>query len=139
MGIEDNKALVKRWVEKANKGDKSALDCLASNYVYHMLAAIPPMDVNRELFEQYFDNPIPLSDVSLTIGDIVAEGDKVVILEIATGIHTGKMMNVEPTGKTLTDTRFGIFRIENGKIAEGWGLNNLLGMFQQMGVTPPSG
>ena len=137
MGTKENKAIVKQWVEGANKLDKSALELLANNFVYHVMWHNPPMEVNREFIKKFFDNPQPLSDMSLSIGDIIAEGDKVVILETVTGTHTGNMMNIEPTGKTVTHHRFTIYRIEERKIAKGWGLDNRLGIFQQLGITPP--
>jgi len=88
--------------------------------------------------DQIFDNPPLFSNVSLTFVDIIAEGDKVVLHEIVRGINTGKFLNNEPTGKTATSERFVIYRIEDGKIAEGWAMPNVLSMYQQLGITLPS-
>lgn len=139
ISVEENKKVVRKWVKKSVKGDKSALELLTSNCVLHNLEVIPYIDTNRESLEPIFDNPLPLSDVSLTIRDIVAERDKVVVYGIVRGTNTGKFMNNEPTGKNASSERLSIFRIEDGKIAEGWAMGNILSMYQQLGITPPTG
>ena len=137
MSIEDNKALVKQYIEKAVIGDISALEFVASNCVFHALGVTPHLDFSRESLEQALDS-LPLSDVSLTIGDVVAEGDKVVLYDTVKGTNTGKFQNNKPTGKIATFESLTIFRIEDGKIAEGWVMRNVLSIYQQLGITPPS-
>ena len=128
-----------QFVEKLSKGDTSAIDELTTTeYVIHALAANPPRDFNREELKQAIQTAGDTwSDMSVTVEDMIAEGDKVVIRATRRGKHTGKLYNIEPTGKTVSVARFGVFRIDSGKIVEMWNLDNVLGQFQQMGVIPP--
>jgi len=139
MGIEENKAIVNQFRERMSKGDTSAIDeLMTTNCVLHALGATPTRDFNREEFRQMLENAGAIwSDMSVTYEDIIAEGDKVVIRATRSGKHTGKLNNIEPTGKTVTVVRFSVFRIEDGKIAEMWNMDNLLSQFQQLGVIPP--
>ena len=138
MGIEENKAVVRQFEERTGKGDTSALDELTTNnFVLHATGA--GRDNDREAVKRnaaIVDSAA--SDTSATVEDIIAEGDKVAIRVTLRYKHTGKLRNVEPTGKDVTIARFRIFRLENGKIAELWNLNDRLGQFQQMGALPPT-
>jgi predicted ester cyclase len=46
------------------------------------------------------------------------------------------MQGIPATGKAVSISSITIFRLDNGKIAEGWLLNDALGMMQQLGVIP---
>jgi len=140
MGIEENKAIVNQFRERGAIGDTSVIEELTtSNFVVHLLGPNPPRDMNREELKQFTDSFVtPWSDMSVTVEDMIAEGDKVVIRATRSGKQTGKLFNIEPTGKTVTVARFTVFRIEDGKIAEMWNLDNMLSQFQQLGVIPPT-
>jgi predicted ester cyclase len=43
---------------------------------------------------------------------------------------------VPPSGKTVACTSIGIDRITNGKVSDGWGELDMIGMMQQMGAMP---
>jgi steroid delta-isomerase-like uncharacterized protein len=62
-------------------------------------------------------------DLQLTVEDMVAEGDKVVVRWTFRGTHTGASVSgTPPTGKPLTALAIGIYRFVDGKIAEDWGM-----------------
>jgi predicted ester cyclase len=48
-------------------------------------------------------------------------------------------MGMAPTGKTFAATTMNELRIENGKLAEEWGVTDTLAMWQQLGLMPASG
>ncbi|GAC1364237.1 MAG: hypothetical protein PVS3B1_23940 [Ktedonobacteraceae bacterium] len=48
-------------------------------------------------------------------------------------------MGMSPTGKRVEVTGCGIYRIVDGKIAEEWIQEDMLGMLQQLGVIPAMG
>jgi steroid delta-isomerase-like uncharacterized protein len=75
-------------------------------------------------------------DFSETVDDVIAAGDKVVTRFRASGTHMGAFRGLAPTGKRFTMAEIGIFRIEDGKIAEKWGLVDRVGMLQQLGILP---
>lgn len=48
-------------------------------------------------------------------------------------------MGIPPTGKRVTWTEIAIFRLQEGKIVEGWGIADSLHLMQQLGAIPPIG
>ena len=56
----------------------------------------------------------------MNIEDLIAEGDKVCVRMTLTGTHTGEYLGVAPTGKKIRIRNICIYRIVDGKIAEGW-------------------
>jgi steroid delta-isomerase-like uncharacterized protein len=77
--------------------------------------------------------------LTVTIEDMMAEGDKVTARFVARGVHRGEFMGLPPTGKEIALTGIEIFRIRDGKIAELWGEANLMGLMQQLGIIPAAG
>jgi predicted ester cyclase len=66
-----------------------------------------------------------LSNLTVTILDQIAEGDKVTTRKTISGIHTGILMGVPATGRQVSITVIDIVRIQDGKYAEHWGVNTL--------------
>jgi steroid delta-isomerase-like uncharacterized protein len=75
-------------------------------------------------------------DLSFSIDDQIAEGDRVVTRWTARGTHEGDLWGIGATGKQGTVTGITIDRIEDGKIAETWTNWDTLGLMQQIGVVP---
>jgi predicted ester cyclase len=67
---------------------------------------------------------------------MVAEGDRVAVRFSMTGKHTGAMMGITPTGKTIHVTACGIFKVVDGKATDNWVNFDALGLLQQLGVVP---
>jgi len=68
-----------------------------------------------------------------------AEGDKVVTRLTAYGKHDGDLPRAPGPGSDLRMTSETVHRIANGKLAEKWSDNGVLGSLQQIGVLPPLG
>jgi hypothetical protein len=66
--------------------------------------------------------------------DLTAEDDRVVLRWTARGTNTGEMMGMPATGKPATVTGMFLNRFAGGKMVEGWGNFDALGMLQQLGV-----
>lgn len=75
-------------------------------------------------------------DGRMTMDDIVTEGEMSVIRMTFTGTQTGEFYGVPASNKKVVVTSIGIDRVVGGKISEGWGELNMLGMMQQMGAIP---
>ena len=136
MSADANKALARRVFEEAfNQGKVELTDELIfPGFVDHGAAPGLP-DTGPESFRQtlrLFRDAFP--DVHMTIDDMIAEGDKVVVRSHWQGTHRGEFFGVPPTGKTFTLTSTDILRIENGQVAEHWGNEDDLGMLQQLGI-----
>jgi steroid delta-isomerase-like uncharacterized protein len=72
----------------------------------------------------------------VTIGDVMADGDRVACRFTARGVHQGEFRGVPPTGKEIRMTGIEILRLHDGKITELWGEANLMGLMQQLGILP---
>jgi steroid delta-isomerase-like uncharacterized protein len=75
-------------------------------------------------------------DLHMTVEDLIAEGDKVVCRNVVTGTHRGEYMGIPPTGKSVTYNEMFIVRFEGGRIAETWGVVDVLSQMRQLGAIP---
>jgi len=116
---ENNKALVRRFLEEEAKGNFDVIDELvAPDFVD--LSLMPGQEPDREGYKRSVaEINAPFSDISITIDEQVAEGEKVTTWY--TGIRThdrGPYMGVAPTGRRDTFPRVVHHRIVGGKIVE---------------------
>jgi steroid delta-isomerase-like uncharacterized protein len=141
MSTDENRAIVRSAVEAFNRGDWDAVNRLfAADYVDHdpSRAGLPPGPEGVKQAWSMFRAAFP--DLQGTVKDMIAEGDKVVVRGVVRGTHRGELMGIPPTGRQMTVTLIDINRIEGGKLVERWGVSDMLGMMQQLGVTErPSG
>lgn len=75
-------------------------------------------------------------DLHITVEDVIEEGDKVVSRNTVTGTHHGEYMGIPPTGKSITYNEIFIVRIAGGRIAETWGVVDVLSQMKQLGAIP---
>ena len=140
MGIEQNKALARRFFEEAASQHKPDLidELFAPDYVLHDPAN--PMVQDRETFKQFLEGHyVAFPDVQWIVEDVVAEGDRVVVRWTLTGTHQGPLLGIPPTGKKVRMRGISIYRIAGGKIAEEWAVSDVMGFMQQLGVIPAPG
>lgn len=136
MGIETNKAVVRRFVDEVFvAGRMDAVDELvAPDFVPHSWPRTGPGPAElRRAMARVFAG---LSDVSMAIEDVIAEGDRVAVRLTAHAVHTGEFMGMPASGKAYTIPEIHLFRVRDGKIAEHWGQADLLGMMRQLGAMP---
>jgi predicted ester cyclase len=77
-------------------------------------------------------------DRKVEIEDLIAADDRVAARAIMHATHTGPLGDIAPTGKKVRLASTIICRFEEGRIVEGWEIFDKLGMYQQIGVAPPS-
>ena len=83
---------------------------------------------------QYVLRPA-LSELSVTIHDQVADGDKVTTRKTIAGIHSGPLMGIEATGQPIQIDVIDIVRIAGGRYAEHWGINTLPSVLAQLSAS----
>jgi steroid delta-isomerase-like uncharacterized protein len=132
---EQNKAIVRRFMDAYNNRELEIFDELvAEDYIDHVFEQ-QGREYLRQLFTMAFE---AFPDWYEAIEDIIAEGDKVWVLVKATGTHTGEWdlfgAKLPPTGKKTSIMMVFIWRIENGKLAEGWEVDDNLEFLRQLGV-----
>ena len=81
---------------------------------------------------------IAFPDLHYTAEDIIAEDDKVVIRFNGRGTHRGEFRGIPPTDKKMTYTGIMILRFIESKAVDFWGVSDVLGIFQQLGVVLPT-
>jgi steroid delta-isomerase-like uncharacterized protein len=137
MSTEDNKALMRRFLEEVfNKRNLAAIDeFIAPDHVDHTLPAFLPTtpEGTKRAIGMYLK---AFPDLHLTVEDMIAEGDKVVTRFTSHGTQKRAFMGIPPTGKQVTVSSIVIARIAGGKIVEQWGLDDQMGMLQQLGMIP---
>jgi steroid delta-isomerase-like uncharacterized protein len=139
MSTEENKALIRRWVELWNRQNVAAVDDMVDpSYVRHdpNIAEMRGADAEKQLITMALS---AFPDLNFTIEDLIAEGDRVVGRYTMRGTHQGEWLGIPPTNTALTLSVMEIYRIADGKIAEQWVILDALGMLQQLGVIPVPG
>lgn len=59
-------------------------------------------------------------DLSVTLNDVIAEGDRVAVRVTWRGTHTGRYCGIAPTGERFEFTGIVFWRVREGRIAERW-------------------
>ncbi|SRR6266567_4698239 len=118
--IAENKALIVQLFEEAlHQGNLALVDELfSSDFVDH---STPDQAAGAAGVKAYFVAVrTGFPDIHVSIDDLIAEGDRVVVYSTWRGTHTGTYTGSAPTGRMVVRTLIQIFRIVNGKIVEEW-------------------
>lgn len=134
--LEANKELVRRLYEQGfNEGDLDLVDELVSpEVVTHdpiILDAPTGSDSIRGGIEM-IRNAFP--DFHVEVVDLIAEGDRVASFLRMSGTNTGDYRRGGATGKSGTMRAFFIWRVEDARLAESWGVADRFGMLQELGI-----
>jgi C-1 hydroxylase len=129
MSLEENKAIVRRWIEAYNERNLNFEEFIAPDYIDHT----NKVDVNglKQLFKMGLS---AFPDWHETIEDIIAEGDKVWVLLSYSGTHTGDFMGLAPTGNKVSSKAVDIYRVSNRKLAEYWNVTDNVRIFAPIGA-----
>src|SRR5215212_3699126 len=121
MSVEENKALVRRFLEAHARGDLDTLEeMLAPDFVDHNL--IPGQQPGREGYLGAFtEYQAAYSNTRYVIEKQIAEGDEVVTSFSASATHDrGEYMGLVPTGNEFKALLILIHRTVGGKITDEW-------------------
>ncbi len=139
MSEAHNKEVTRRFsAEVWGEGNFALADeLLAPELIEH--TPFPPGEpglVGHKKFLAIFRTAFP--DLTVTVDDVIAEGNLTYLRWHGSGTHQGSLMNIAPTGNPVEITGMDICRLEDGKIVERWAEVNTLGLMQQVGVIPSS-
>jgi len=118
--VEENKALVRRFLEEGAKGNLNVFDELLSpDFVDRSL--LPGQGPTREdLKRSVAEDQAAFSKITYTIEEQIAEGDKVVTKFTERSVSRGEYAGIPPTGTEENLEGIYIHRIRGGKIVEEW-------------------
>jgi predicted ester cyclase len=128
MSAQENKTLVRREQEELwnHTGDLDAAE--------ELFAAGEAEAAKQQAAD--FRRGFP--DVTSTIEDLIAEGDKVVARWRSRATHRGDYMGIAPSGKEVEFTGISFYRIEGNKIAESWSVEDQFGLMRQISAVAES-
>jgi len=135
LSTATNKAIVRRYIDQVLNEQRHDLaeEFLADNIELHGSGLAPGLDVVKQWLTMF---AAAFPDGHQVIEDMVAEEDRVVARTTLNGTQQGEMQGIPATGKSVSISSITIFRMDNGKITEGWLVSDNLGMMQQLGVVP---
>lgn len=141
MSAEDNKALVRKFVETVKNGRKLDRmgDYFASDYVEHnqTVASFGKGVAGYQTFLGHLFQAFP--DDTVKIDQIVADAEWVSYRATESGTHQDAFLGIPATKKRATWTEIQFFRFANGKVVEHWVDVDLFSWFTQLGIIPPMG
>ncbi|WP_028059994.1 ester cyclase [Candidatus Solirubrobacter pratensis] len=135
-----NKATFRRFDDAINSGDIELISRMIDELVEpdaRIHTPLPLEATGAQLLKQVWAALLQAyPDLHVAVEDVIAEGDKVVCRNVVTGTHQGEYMGIPPTGKTVTYDEIFIFRFADGRIAETWGVVDVLSQMRQLGAVP---
>jgi steroid delta-isomerase-like uncharacterized protein len=134
MSVEENKALVRRFVEEFwSSGNLAAADELIAQDATITLPGIGQVDhATLKGFARTLRDAFP--DWHSTLEEMVGEADTVAERWTGTGTHQGEFQGIAPTGRRVKVPGVVFYRISSGKITEFHGLFDGVAMMQQLGA-----
>ena len=123
---EQNKEIVRRFNKECIEQGLAASfeELLADDVVNH--AAAPGMPNGKGSFSLFLNGVLRkgFPDCKVDILEQVAENDLVTTRKKITGTHTGEIMGIAPTNKSVEIQVIDMIRLEDGKYKEHWGQTN---------------
>ena len=139
MSTEENKALIRRYIQAIDDNDSSDWSIIdefvAEDFVAHN-PPLPGVSLDREGLKQAAEifrvatpgkHELPLQ---------VAEGDLVVSRIVGKGVHAGELLGIPASNRDVETDGIAIHRIRNGKIVEYWSVVDVARVLQQVGALP---
>jgi steroid delta-isomerase-like uncharacterized protein len=121
---EANKALVRRYMEAGfAAGELGVFDETFSPAFLDHNGFVDQQPGLADVTREYRRFRAAFPDLQVTIEDVIAEADRVVIRSRLHATHRGAFQGLAPTCKRIEVEAISIFRIAEGKIVERWGLN----------------
>jgi predicted ester cyclase len=139
---ERNKVTLRRLMEAMNTNDADIISNAIDEFFEPdaLISTPSPVDMTGVQAQKVVLAKLlrAYPDLHVDVQDVIAEGDKVVVRDVVTGTHKGEYMGIAPTGKAVTYNEIFVMRFVNGRIAETWGVVDVLAQMRQLGVIPAS-
>jgi predicted ester cyclase len=119
--------------EVIQAGNRESFDSLMSRDFVNWSAADPAMRGAESMWNTFSNVLRPaLADLQVHIYEQLCEGDKVTTRKAISGRHTGPLLGIAPTGRTITIDAIDIVRVRDGQYVEHWGVNTLAAVAAQL-------
>lgn len=136
-----NSAVVRRHYEQAwNAGDLASVEeTHAADCVHHDPSNPVPMRGRADIKARLGAVREAFADFKMTVNDLIACGDKVVVHFSVSGTHRAPFAGIPATGRSVKVQGIIIHRLQDGRIVEDFAVRDTLGLMIQLGVIPPPG
>ncbi|MFH1035803.1 MAG: ester cyclase [Pseudomonadota bacterium] len=138
--LQANKDLVRKFYRAMLTNDQETLPRLfAQGYQVEEVGAppeangLPRAQISPDFRVRAGHLHKAFTNLSLSISDLIAEGDQVVARVTVTGVHRGEFMGVVATGRRVSLNAMVIFQIKDGRITRTSELLDMLGAMRQVG------
>ncbi|MGD0104385.1 MAG: ester cyclase [Rhodopila sp.] len=133
-----SRAVPDRFAATLSAHDIAAFAALfADDYVNHQIsAAAPPAPAGKtpkQATVAFFAARLAgIPDLQVAVEAVVAASGMVAASFVYTGTHGGPLFGIAPTERRLRFTSCDIFRLENERIVEHWGMGDIAGVLRQI-------
>jgi steroid delta-isomerase-like uncharacterized protein len=136
--VTRNKATFRRFHDAVNSGDAELIAQTIDEVVEPEVRIGTPLPIDAtgaQALKQVWTTLLrAYPDLHVAVEDLIAEADKVDCRNVVTGTHQGEYLGLPPTGRSVTYNEIFIFRFEDGRIAETWGVVDVLAQLRQLGA-----
>jgi predicted ester cyclase len=135
---EANLAVVRRFIDDAvNGGDLSVIEETWAQDMTWDGGSLGTF-VGREAYTAFMSANVEgaFEGMHLTIYDVIASGNKVVLRFTNSGTNVGSFMGRPATNRHAEWLGIGIYTLRDGRITEGWFAEDILGMLEQLDLPP---
>ena len=101
---------------------------LTEDIVFHSVTEEQGLAAYRAMTDRL---RVAFGDMNFTIHDLMSSGDRVAVRWSMTAKHQGSLAGIPATGKPIMQRANVIYRMEDGKIAEGWAQMDQIGVLPQ--------
>ena len=134
--LEQNKAVVRRYLEEIYRGNDAVLEEVIHAEFY---GDRPPGPPGLTPGARYAAGVARLRrafpDVRISLDAVIAEGDLVAVHATLRGTHLGEFRGAPPTGRSATWTATAFRRVRDGQLVEGFATWDWLSALEQLGAT----
>lgn len=134
----ENSDLIRRFYgEVLGQGNLDVFEELASDDIVDHEEGLPGQPSGKEGV-RFFINAMrdAFSDIKADVDPMLDEGNLGAARTLLTATHTGEFMGVPATNKSVEFESVDIIRLEDGKVAEHWGVTDVMSLMQQLGAIP---
>ena len=140
VDVDTNKAVALRLIEVFNSRRLDLLDdVLHPEFRGRGMSAVAPDEpeagpgARRKLYEMFYE---AIPDAQGEVVDVVAEGDKVVLVDRFGGTHRGQFLGRPGTGDHIEWLAMHVYTVRDGKVLEDAYMRDELAIMQQLGPVP---
>ena len=137
MSVEANKRLLQQGFEAWNVGDEAFAEWVKQAIAPGVVVQVPVVTVaGVDAYLSYFrDVRAAFPDCRVTLDQVVAEGDALIVVYTFTGTNTGILLS-RPivTGKRASFTTVDVYHFADGQVVKFWQIYDRLALFEQLGA-----